>query len=302
MRTALLVGVVSSALVLSACASNDTASTALGNRRGGPPAVGSNEQHDPNDVQNGDGTPNPNADTPAPPPSNPGTPSANGELAVTLSSNTPTVDLGQSIDLTVTVEPKNGFKGDADLSVTGLPANVTGTFAPAKVTIPAGTTAAVSSKLTIKTAMNAIPTAPNTTTPLVISAKQGTLEAKANANFKIAPKITLTIPLNTDALRSAAGTKYVDAWGGPTFGTNPQPILTQPGNGFSVTVINKDTVPHIVHGANGFAHGDTANPVPPGGTDPKVRTLNPGVNCNGYPHDGANGPSVSFRIQVNAAP
>lgn len=302
MRTALLAGVLASAaFALAACGNADTTSS-LANRRhsASPPAEGSDEQHDPNDVEDGDGTPNPNADTPAPPPDSQG--STTGEIAATLSTATPTVDIGKSIDVTVTVEPKSGFKGDADLTVTGLPKDVTATFSPAKLTFPEGSTAAMTSKLTIVTTMQSVPTAPNATTPIVISAKQGTVEAKANANFKIAPKFTMTIPLNIDALRAAVGTRYIDGWGGANFGTAPKPLYTQTGNGFEVTVINNDTVPHIVHGANGFAHGDTGNPVPPGGTDPKKRTLSPGVNCNGYLHEGTNGPSVSFRIQVMTAP
>lgn len=303
MRTALLAGVLASAaFALVACGNEDTTSSLADRRHSAstPPPVGSDEQHDPNDVQGGDGTPNPNADTPAPPPDNPGT--TTGQLAATLSTATPTVDIGKSIDVTVTVEPKSGVKGDVDLAVTGLPKDVTATFSPAKLTFPDGSTAAMTSKLTIVTTMQSVPTAPNTTTPIVISATQGTIQAKANANFKIAPKFTMTIPLNINALRAAVGTKYIDGWGGPTFGTDPKPLYTQAGNGFDVTVINNDTVPHIVHGANGFAHGDVNNPVAPGATDPKKRTLSPGVNCNGYLHEGTNGPSVSFRIQVMTAP
>jgi hypothetical protein len=67
-------------------------------------------------------------------------------------------------------------------------------------------------------------------------------------------------------------------------------------------VKNADSVAHIVHGNAGFVHGDTGNPVPAGGTDPKTRTLAAGVNTSGYLHEGANGTSVSFRITVNTAP
>ena len=72
-------------------------------------------------------------------------------------------------------------------------------------------------------------------------------------------------------------------------------------------VFNADSTAHIVHGANGFAHGDTANPIAPNTYEmqngqPRTRTFQPGANVNGYPHDGANGPSVSFRISVQAAP
>ena len=56
-----------------------------------------------------------------------------------------------------------------------------------------------------------------------------------------------------------------------------------------------------------LAHGDTANPIAPNSLEmtngaPRTRTFNVGANVNGYPHEGANGPSASFRIRVNQAP
>src|SRR5690349_19871545 len=49
---------------------------------------------------------NPNADTPPPAPTTQGTAAA--EFALTLASATPTVNLGESVELDVTVEPKGG--------------------------------------------------------------------------------------------------------------------------------------------------------------------------------------------------
>ena len=92
-----------------------------------------------------------------------------------------------------------------------------------------------------------------------------------------------------------------NGWFGPTFGTAPAPLQTQSGNPITVIVKNADSVSHIVHGNAGFVHGDTNNPVPPGGIDPKNRTLSAGVNTSGYLHDGSNGTSESFRISVDTA-
>ena len=136
---------------------------------------------------------------------------------------------------------------------------------------------------------------------LVIKAASGATEATANANFKVNPKITMTIPVNADAMRAAVGTRYVDGWAGPMFGSAPAPLQTQSGNPITVIVKNADSKSHIVHGNAGFVHGDTQNPVPPGGTDPKNRTLAAGVNTSGYLHDGTNGTSESFRISVDTA-
>lgn len=305
MRTALclaLLGIASASMF--ACSDAGTGTGGYASRRmGQPPAPGSQEQHDDSDTDGAnDSDPgNPNANTPPPAPNEQGTTA--GELGVTLSTNTPAVDLGKSIDIDVTVEPKSGFNGTVELTATGVPAGATATFTPASVT---ASTAPVKAKLTIKAAMNAVPSAPNTSSAIVVSAKSGSITATANANFKINPKVTLTIPMNIDALRAAgAGTVYRNEWGAE-FGANPTPLKTQVGNGIVFTVFNADSKSHIVHGANGFAHGDTGNAIAPNSFEmqngaPRTRTLNVGTNANGYPHEGTNGPSASFRIQIQDA-
>jgi hypothetical protein len=227
-------------------------------------------------------------------------------MVVTLSSATPAVDLGEQIELTVTVEPKGGFKGEADLTATGLPAGVVATITPAKITL---NTTAGTAKLLIKVPVNAVPSAPGTSSPLVVTARSASAPAPAtaNANFKVNPKLKLVIPVNIDALRST-GTKFLDQWG-TSFGATPQPLQTQAGNGIVVTVFNADSKQHIVHGNNGFAHGDTTagQEIKPNAFEmqngaPRTRTLSPGANVNGYPHEGSAGASAGFRIQVNAVP
>ena len=306
MRNALLVAIgLASVSILAVGCGDASSSTGVQRGRGatGIPAVGTDQMHDPNAPDEPADPVNPNASAPPPAPTTAGT--AAGTLAVTVDNATPSADLGGQVDLTVSVEPKAGFTGTATLSVTGLPTGATGTFLPAMVTL---NTTAVTSKLTIKIPAGTAPTAPGAAAPLVVKASApgmaggAAVEATANANFKVNPKITMTIPLNADAMRAAVGTRYVDGWFGPMFGSAPQPLQTQAGNGITVIVKNADSVPHIVHGNAGFVHGDTANPVPAGGTDPKNRTLAPGVNTSGYLHEGANGTSESFRITVNTAP
>ncbi len=305
MRKALslaLLGIATASLF--ACSDAGVGTGGYASRRAGqPPPPGSAQDHDPSDTDGADDTDpgNPNANTPPPAPNEQGTTA--GQLGVSLSTNTPAVDLGQSIDIDVTIDPKNGFNGTVELSATGVPAGATATFTPASV---AASTAPVKAKLSIKAALTAVPSAPNTSSAIVVSAKSGSITATANANFKINPKATLTIPMNIDALRAAnMGTVYRDEWGA-TFGANPTPLKTQAGNGIVFTVFNADSKSHIVHGANGFAHGDTNNPIAPNAFEmqngaPRTRTLNVGANVNGYPHEGANGPSASFRIQIQDA-
>jgi hypothetical protein len=241
---------------------------------------------------------NPNASTPAPAPTVPGTTAA--QLGVTLSTATPATDLGTSIDVTVTVEPKAGFTGQATLTATGLPAGVVATFVPASVTL---NTTPMTSKLTLQVPFTATPSAAGAASAVVIKAAAGAVEATANANFKVNPKLTMTIPVNSAALLAAGGgAKNVDGWGSPAFGAAQQALSTQAGNPIVVVVKNADSAPHIVHGNAGFPHGDTANPVPAGGIDPKTRSLNAGVTTSGYIHGETNGTSVGFGIKVNTAP
>lgn len=310
MRNALLVAIPVLALASFSMIGCGDASSSTGIQRNrgaaGIPDPGSVQNHDPNAPAQPADPANPNATTPPPAPTNPGT--AAGSFAVTVDNATPATDLGTSVDLTVTVTPKAGFMGTAALSVTGLPAGATGTFVPASVTL---NTTPVTSKLTVKVPASVAPSAAGAASAIVIKASvpgaggAAASEATANANFKVNPKITMTIPVNADAMRAAVGTRYVDGWFGPMFGSAPAPLQTQVGNPIVVVVKNADSVAHIVHGNAGFVHGDTANPVPPGGIDPKNRTLNPAngtLSTSGYLHDGANGTSESFRITVNAVP
>jgi hypothetical protein len=300
----LLLG-IATASVFACSDGTQLTSGAYGARRGNtgsPPAPGSQEQHDDGDTDGADDSDpgNPNADEQPTAPATPG--STTGAIAVTVDNATPTVDLGKSVDINVTVRPSDGFTGNVALSATGLPAGATATFSPTSLTLGA---TAMSAKLTISAPLTTTPSAPNTSSALVITAKAASLTGTANANFRVNPRATLTIPMNIDALRAAAGTVYRDEWGA-AFGATQQPLSTQVGNGIVFTVFNADSKPHIIHGANGFAHGDTANPIQPNAFEltngqPRTRTLNVGANVNGYPHEGANGPSVSFRIRVNQA-
>ncbi|MBX3210181.1 MAG: hypothetical protein KF764_34435 [Labilithrix sp.] len=274
-------------------------------RRNSPPAAGTADDHDESDTEGSNDTDvgNPNADSRPDAPTTPGTSAT--QFAVTLAQNTPTVDLGESVDLDVSVEPKNGFSGMVDITVAGLPAGVTASTVQAAIAPSA--TAPTTVKLKLTATVDAVVTAPGASSALVITGKAGSVTATANANFKVAPKLKLTIPVNVDALR-AANTTYRDEWGS-AFGASQRPLKTQQGNGIVVTVFNADSKQHIIHGASGFTHGSTAagTEIQPNAFEMlngavRTRTLNVGANVNGYPHEGAQGVGASFRIRVEAAP
>jgi hypothetical protein len=304
MRTALLLGFASLIAVTSiACAveSPDTGTSEI-RRSVKHPATGDDDDDnsgDPNptigahDVDPG----NPNASSTPTAPTTGGT--AASSFALALDSNTPTVDLGKSVDLNVNVTPNGAFNGGVAITVDGLPDGVTAS--PATATVNG---AAASVKLTLNAAL----TAPVSADQIALTIK-GTANgqtATATANFKVNPKVTLTIPMNIAALKGA-GTTYRDEWG-DAFGSNPQNLLTQANNPIVVTVFNADSAAHIIHGQNGFAHGDTNNPIQPNSFEeqngaPRIRSFKPGAQGTGYPHDfGTQGPGASFHMNVGSAP
>jgi hypothetical protein len=303
MRNALLVALLPvlalTTVSVIGCGDASPSSGIQRSRGGAIPVAGSDQAHDPNAPDETDDPANPNADAPPPAPATPGTAAATMEVAV--SNATPAADLGTKVDITITVTPKGAgtLAAPVTLTATGLPTGATATFTPASVTLGA---TPMTSVMSVTVPATATPSAAGAASAVVVKAASGATEATANANFKVNPKITMTIPVNADALRAAVGTRYVDGWFGPTFGTAPAPLTTQNGNPIAVVVKNADSVAHIVHGNAGFVHGDTANPVAPGATDPRTRTLAAGVTTSGYLHDGANGTSESFRISVVAAP
>lgn len=304
MRTSLLLAVAAVFTAsLVGCSDADTASTSMGRRTSSksPPAAGTPDDHSssPSDGENAVDTGNPNANTNPEAPATTGT--ASSEFAVAVTNNTPSMGLGEDLEIDVSITPKGAFNGPVDLTVTGLPPGVTA--APATATV-AG--AATTAKVKLTTSLSAVPSASGTMSPISIVGKNGAVTATANVNLKIAPKLKLTIPTNIDALR-AANVQYRDEWGS-AFGATQQALKTQQGNGIVVTVFNADSKKHIIHGQNGFAHGSTTagQEIQPNAFEmqngaPRTRTLNPGTNANGYPHDGNNGVGASFRISVQTA-
>jgi hypothetical protein len=241
---------------------------------------------------------NPNASTPPPAPTSPGT---TGQIEVALSTATPVTDLGTSLDITVTVTPKAGATGQATLTATGVPPGVTATFVPTSVTLA---TAPVTAKMTLTVPYTTIPSAAGKPSAIVVKVAAGNAAGTANANFKVNPQVTLTIPVNCAALLAAGGgAKTLDTYGGPTFGANAVPLQTQAGNGITFIVKNLDSVAHEIHGNGGFPHGSAK--IPAGGTDTKVRVLDPAaadIKASGYIHGEANGTAAGFKVLVNKVP
>jgi hypothetical protein len=300
MRTALILAFATAiaASTVVACAVEQPESNSIGSRKSSKKS--SSKSSDADDTSD-DGVDDSVGNTSTPDPTNPnantaasapvGTGTAAQGFALTMGNATPTIDLASTSELTVTVEPKNGFTGNVALTVDGLPDGVTASPA----------SGAPGSPITIKLTSSA--TAPVTPTDgkveLTIKGTSGSQTATALANFKVLPKITMTVPTNSQALLQAGGTHFLAAWGDQAF-ADGSPLLTQTDNPIVVTVKNEDSTARTVHGDNGFKHG--AGPIAPGETDSTARSIKPGVNGSGYLHGVTNGTAVGFKFIVKATP
>jgi hypothetical protein len=185
-------------------------------------------------------------------------------------------------DVKVTLTPKDGFTGAVTLATTGLPTGATGVFTPASVNVTG--TAPVTAALRITTPSTVTPTA----TPLAIKVT-GTGGAaapgEAALTYNVKGQITITIPQNVAQATDPFGASDI--------------VINSGGNPVKVLFLNKDSSKdHIVHSTNttnGFAHGDTNNPIPLDGMD-TVRTVTGTGRYPFYMHDGENTPSGAVKI------
>lgn len=297
MRNALTVvlGVVS----LSLFAACGDASDSAGNQRT-PVIIGSDG--DPEIGDKDPSTPNPDNGVTPPPPSSMG--ESTGQIGAALTSTTPLVDLGKTMDDTVTITPMNNFTGMVTLAVSGLPTGVTAVFDPTSVNVTSGpATAKITYTVANTAALSKDPVA------ITVTATSGAATATANANFKVNPQLTFNIPVNMKALQMAGGLS--DLWAGKEFGATPTALaIPSTITGITVLVYNADSTPHIFHteGGSMFPHGDTANPIPATTFEPDVqdatkkrtRTLLPGLNHAGYAHE--LNPGGGYQIKTTAAP
>jgi hypothetical protein len=225
-----------------------------------------------------------------------------GPFSITLASATPTVNLAASVTVGVAVTPAQGFTGTVDLKVTGLPTGVTA----APVSVPVATGAATAT-IVLTAAATAYVTPVNTTVPITIVATSGDGQATATANFTVAPKITIHIPNNVEALYNAPGGPLRAEWG-EAFGPNNQPLRTQVGNPIEITIFNDDDSQHIIHGPNAaFPHGDFNAPIQPNAFEmkngaPRVRTMKVGDSATAYIHGEPNSTNASFKVVIAATP
>ncbi len=170
----------------------------------------------------------------------------------------------------VTVAPANGFTGAVTLTLTA-PAELDAKLDKTSLTITGG--AAASAMLTVKSSK--IGDVPFTVTATATSVTPIT----TNVTFSATSNLTLYIPADAESNKGTTGAPYNTGFG-PAAGT----IIH--GAPVKLTIVNKDSTGHIIHadGKNGFAHGNTNNPLATGAAD-SVRTLTAMTTYNWYLHD-----------------
>lgn len=137
-----------------------------------------------------------------------------------------TVQAGQNSGYGITIAPVNGFTGVVVLTVSGLPANATGTIAPSSIAT-SGTT-----NLTVNTSL----TTPAGTYTLTIRATSGNLVHTGTVTLKVTPPPPpdftisadpnpITIKRGTDGSTTLSGTAQNGFSGTVTFTLGPLPSL-----------------------------------------------------------------------------
>lgn len=174
---------------------------------------------------------------------------------VLLDKSASDVELRSSVDIQVTVAPKN-FTGAVALSVTGLPAGVTAAFASTTLNVT-GTTGQTT-KLTLTTKSDTAASLQN----LQVTGTSGGKTGQAALALTIKPILTITIPTNVDAMKGTQGNPSTNAFGDyPIVITAPTNIAANP---VEVKFVNKDSAGHCIHASNpgqGFAHDPVTNGV-----------------------------------------
>jgi plastocyanin len=187
----------------------------------------------------------------------PGAPAAAPGMTLSFAAQTGTLRLNETKDFTVTVTATGGLTGSASLTVTNLPAGVTGKLNPASVTLGASP---VSATLTLTAAPDMTSAA---SMPIKVSVAAGSVTADGTLGLAVPAELLVTIPKGVNT-----STMNLTAFGAASF---PMVYVAA---GTKVTFLNNDTIAHRVHadGTDGFNH--EANNLAPGATYTETLTGN----------------------------
>lgn len=223
--------------------------------------------------------------------------SQSASFNVMLGSSSADVELRNSTQPVVVTVAPNNFTGTVNLSVTGLPAGVTATFDNAALAVSGSTGASAHLKLT--TTSDA---AVGTINAMVVATSGSTTQSSALA-LNVKPILTITIPMNVDAMKGTPGNPSKNVFGTfPIMITAPANIAATP---IQVKIFNADSAGHCIHASNpnqGFPHDPTTNGVcntltQKGTFDGQNRAINATGTYTFYLHDQGDLTEGQIKIQ-----
>ncbi len=184
------------------------------------------------------------------------TPPQAGAFSVMLASSSADTELRNSTQpLVVTVAPNN-FTGAVTLSVTGLPVGVTASFDTATLNVSGSTGASAHLTITTKSDTPIGPIAAQ------VVATAGSVTQMSALAINVKPILTVTIPMNVDAMKGTPGNPSKTVFGTfPIVVSAPANIGANP---IQVKIFNADSASHCIHASNpnqGFPHDPTTNGV-----------------------------------------
>ena len=127
-------------------------------------------------------------------------PSATPDFSLSATPSNQSVQAGSGTTYSAGIAAQNGFTGTVDLSVSGLPSGVTGTFSPSSVS------GSGSSQLTINTDAST----PAGSYPFTVTATSGSLTHTASLTLVVtaAPDFTLAVSPSSQSIQSGAATTF----------------------------------------------------------------------------------------------
>jgi hypothetical protein len=210
---------------------------------------------------------------------------------VSLDSASPSIDLDDTLDMTVTISPK-GYVGSVNMAINNLGnGGITGAFASKKITLD-GTT-----DVTVKLTLTTMSSTPPGDVAFSVSGTVATGARTAAATLTVKQAITIIIPKNVYGLGGTQNNPYKMA-----FGDYPMNVIAAKDisdqHPLTVRFYNDDDIGHEIHAANqaqGFPHDPGS--IAPHSMDSLVRKINAKGLYDYYLHD-QNAPATIGRLAV----